>query len=886
MTTSGTLLVIDGHSMAFRAFHALPVEGFTNSTGVATNAVYGFVQMLLRLLGEQHPTHVVTTFDHSKHSFRKREYPEYKEGRKPTPEEFKPQIPMIRRLLEAMSIPVVIVEDVEADDVLATFAARAREAGMEVLLATGDRDSFQLVNDHVRVLYPQKSMSDLRVIGVSDVEEKYGVLPSRYPELAAIVGEKADNLPGVPGIGDKIAAKLLNDYDGLDNLLARREELTGKRGQALRDHVDAIERNRRLNRLLTDVELPVSVEQTRRRAMDRVAITALCDEFEFGAIRGRIIAQDVSGDPDDGEEASDRRPLVNLSSIEVTTGDEQPIAGWFDTLGEGLCTIVATPHDTDPHYLTFATLDRALVIDLDTLDDAGERSLDRILGGGARLVTHDAKALGHQLYQRNLPVVTPVFDTQLADYLVNSAFGNYALTDSIERHLHMPNTDTVADDLFVAFDPTPMVAQAVAVRMLADILSERVSGNGAEALLRDVELPVQTILGQMERAGIGVDVEALTRLRHEFAERTERVQQQAFDVIGRQINLSSPKQLQEVLFGELDMPKTKKTKRGYTTNAEALTTLYEKTGHPFLGYLLEHREQIKLMQIVDGLLQATQPDRRIHTTFLQTKAGTGRLSSVAPNLQNIPARSDAGLEIRGGFVPGEKYDLLMSADYSQIEMRVMAALSGDPDLIAAFSSGEDLHRTIAAMVFQIPVEDVDASLRSRIKATSYGLAYGLSEFGLSTQLDISVGEARELRNRYFERFGGVQRFLRSLVDEARQRGYTETIMGRRRYLPELISTNGRIRAEAERAALNAPIQGSAADIMKLAMIDVDRALRDAALRSRILLQVHDELILEVVADEVETVRELVVDRMTHAVDLGVELDVAVGIGTSWKDAAH
>jgi len=897
------VLIIDGHSMAFRAFYALPPDNFVTATGQHTNAVYGFVSMLTRLLETEQPTHVAVAFDVSRHSFRTEEYPEYKGTRDATPEEFKGQVELIREVLDAMGIVSLSREGFEADDILATLAYRAGNDGATVLVVSGDRDSFQTVTDNVTVLYPGTGPGDLRRMTPQAVEEKYGVPPHRYPEIAAIVGETSDNLPGVPGVGPKTAAQWINKYDGLDNLLARADEIGGKRGAALREHMDDVVRNRRLNRLLTDMDLEVSPSDLARRPTDVAAIDRLFDSLEFGRLRQKV--REVAG-IGMGEGPVDEVPEAVVEvEISVSLVDAScDIAQWARAHSP-LAVLVEgdmRPTRGEVTRLVLASDNEALVIDPVELSPTQEEALAEVLATASSLIVHDAKGARHALASRGWTLGGVEFDTMLAAYLAHPDQRSHKLEDVLSRVLGVVIEEEEGDSeaLFDLGDmgAGPSAAQVRAGKLaahlhpLAHTLRSRLEESSEAALLTEMEMPLSILLGQMEDIGIAADTAVLDGLSDELGKAVDAAREGAWAAAGREVNLSSPKQLQELLFDHFGLPKTKKTKTGYTTNAEALADLHAKTsdeggaGHDFLGFLLTHRDRIKLKQMVDSLSATVASDGRIHTTFSQVAAATGRLASSDPNLQNIPARSADGMRIRGAFVAGEGFESLMSADYSQIEMRLMAHLSGDEALIEAFNSGEDLHRTMASMVFGTPVAEVSAEERSRIKATSYGLAYGLSSYGLAAQLGIPVPEAAALRDRYFERFGKVRDYLEGLVAQARADGYTQTMFGRRRYLPDLRSSNRQRREMAERAALNAPIQGSAADIVKIAMMNVVDALSEAGLKSRLLVQIHDELLLEVAPGEATALETIVRDKMATPVALSVPLDVAVGIGVSWQLAAH
>ncbi|WP_452587715.1 DNA polymerase I [Schaalia naturae] len=908
-----TLLIIDGHSMAFRAFYALPADTFTTTTGQHTNAVYGFVTMLLKLLEMERPTRVAVAFDVSRHSFRTEEYPEYKGTRGETPPEFIGQVELIGEVLDAMGIRRLTRDGYEADDILATLATEAAARGWDVLVASGDRDSFQLISDRVTVLYPGQGPGDLREMTPEAVQEKYGLPPAQYPELAALVGETSDNLPGVPGVGPKTAAQWLAKFGGLENLLARADEVGGKRGQALRDNLEEVRRNRRLNHLLTDLDLGVDVEDLRRGPTDRRAVEDLFDVLEFTGLRRRVlsaadiglVAEEAAGNgssdaagPQEGDGDAEAREDLSLTVVgpgtdvsEWTARVVGPAGLWIDGSRR--------PGSGDAERLALADGTRVLVAETSDLEPGQEAVVGEFLADCPGLVVHDGKGTWHALRGRGWTMHAPAFDVELAAYLIRPEQRGYAMETLVQRYLgRAPDPAAASDALFELGGPAPdepeapTSAQTAAARAawacveLSTALAALLEEHEESHLMGEVELPLQGVLARMEDTGIAMDPGVLDTLRGELSSGVERAASEAYKAIGRQVNLSSPKQLQEVLFDQLKLPYTKKTKTGYTTNAEALQELWVRTQEPFLEHLLTHRDRIKLLQMVESLQAAISPDGRIHTTFSQVVAATGRLASSDPNLQNIPARTADGRRIRHAFVAGRGFESLLSADYSQIEMRIMAHLSRDAGLIEAFNSGEDLHRTMASMVFGTPVEEVSPDQRTRIKATSYGLAYGLSSYGLSQQLGIPVPEAAELRERYFERFGGVRDYLAGLVAQARRDGYTQTMFHRRRYLPDLSSENRQRREMAERAALNAPIQGSAADIIKIAMVRVDAALREAGLSSRLLLQIHDELIVEVAPGEVGDVTRIVSEGMASPVHMDVPLEVAIGVGRSWMEAAH
>jgi DNA polymerase-1 len=889
--TRPRLLLLDGHSLAYRAFFALPVENFSTSTGQHTNAVYGFTSMLINVLRDEAPTHVAVAFDVSRQTFRSKQYSDYKANRSASPSEFSGQVSLVKEVLDALRIPYVEKPGFEADDVIGTLATQGVAEGFEVLICTGDRDSFQLVNEHTTVIYPMRGVSEMKRMTPEAVEERYGLPPQMYPDLAAIVGESSDNLPGVPGVGPGYAARWLKQYGSLDAVIANADKITGKKGESFREHLSDVMRNRQLNALVCDLDLPLHPRDMAVRPWDRQEVHTIFDSLEFRVLRDRLFETLTSVEEID-------ETGYDMATTRLAPGE---VASWLDKhalagVRVGL-QVVGTwrAGSGEVDGLALATEDGAAWVEVADLDAEADVALAAWLADPARpKVLHDAKGPLLALAARGWELAGLERDTALSAYLARPDQRSYDLADLTLRYLKRElKVAEQADDGQLTLDGLGdtgagdiAMLQARAVLDLASALDEELADRGGTRLLGEVELPLVQVLARMERTGIAVDVELLEGLEAHFAEEVRRAAADAFGVIGKEINLGSPKQLQVVLFDELEMPKTKRTKTGYTTDADALQGLYDKTEHPFLLHLLRHRDVSRLRQTVEGLLKTVMPDGRIHTTFNQLIAATGRLSSTDPNLQNIPVRTEEGRRIREAFVVGPGHDSLLTADYSQIEMRIMAHLSEDAGLIEAFRSGHDFHSVTAARVFEVDATEVTGEMRAKIKAMNYGLAYGLSAFGLSQQLKIDTGEARGLMDEYFETFGGIRDYLAGLVDVARRSGYTETILGRRRYLPDLTSDNRQRREMAERMALNAPIQGSAADIIKVAMLRVDRALAEEGLASRMLLQVHDELVFEVATGEREALEAVVRREMGAAADLAVPLEVSVGLGRSWHEAAH
>ncbi len=897
------LLLLDGHSLAYRAFFALPVENFSTTDGQPTNAVYGFTAMLINVLRDEQPTHLAVTFDVGQPTFRHEAYAEYKAGRAETPTDFRGQVSLVKEVLQALRVPIVSKPGFEADDVIATLATQAEADDMDVLIVTGDRDAFQLVSDRVTVLYNSRGVSDMKRMTPDAVQDKYGLTPQQYPEFAALRGDPSDNLPNVPGLGEKTATKLIQQYGDVGALADHVDEVKGKVGDALRANLSNVLRNRQLTELDRQVPLEVGPTDLRLGQWDRDEVHKVFDALQFRVLRERLYATLSSVEPE-AEQGFDVDARV-LAPGELGSFLARLPAGvrvglhvrgtWARGTGDahGLGIAAQSPPEGEPQRD-----DDAAYADLQALTPEDEAALAAWLADASvEKALHDSKGPLHALTARGLVVEGITSDTALAAYLALPGQGSFDLGDLALRYLRRELRAESAEQggqltLDGGEEEQDAAAAAAAVlhaRAVADLavaLDADLERRGGTALLRDVELPLVRVLADCERTGIAADVDHLTALQTRLRDLVKEAAELAYEAVGHEFNLGSPKQLQELLFVELGLPKTKKIKTGWTTDADALQNTLLGT-HPVVERILNHREMTRLLMVVEKqLLPTVADDGRIHTTFKQMVAATGRLSSDGPNLQNVPIRTAQGREIRQGFVPGPGFEALMTADYSQIEMRIMAHLSKDDGLLEAFRTGEDLHTFVASRAFSVPVDQVDPELRRRVKAMSYGLAYGLSAYGLATQLRIPTDEAKEQMEAYFERFGGIRDYLRDVVGQARKDGYTSTILDRRRYLPDLTSDNGQRRAMAERMALNAPIQGSAADVIKLAMLGVSRALRDEGLDSRLLLQVHDELVLEVAPGEREALEALVRREMGHAYELDVALDVSVGVGRTWDEAGH
>ncbi len=884
-----TLLVIDGHSLAFRAFYALPVDSFQNRDGQHTNAIHGFIAMLINLLANEKPTHLAVAFDISRYSFRTREYPEYKGTRGETPPEFIGQVPLLEEALHAMGITTVAKEDYEADDILATLAVQGAQQGFRVLIVSGDRDAIQMVNDDVTLLYPNaRGVSELKRYDRDAVFERYGIEPHQYPDIAALVGETSDNLIGIDKVGEKTAVKWITEYGSLDEVLAHADEIKGVVGEKLREQKDNAIRNRRLNHLLTDVTLPIGPKDLERRPIDEAAVREVFDRLQFRTLLDRVLKiAAAAGDSVSSEVGQEAVAEAGVGIPGVRTLVDEELGHWLDTVSaKG-----TKPLGVQLEYTAdgFAGFGLASSGDTAYVPWASGRpdytALEAWLASPAPKYFFDSKRAIKTLERAGLVLSGVAFDTTIAAWLLKPGGHAQNLAGQAYDFLGERLAEADPNQLVPDIEAASVATEAWYVLRVAEYLAERLD-DGSRRVLDTIELPLIPVISAMESAGITVNAQILARLNHELGETAADLASRAYAELGREVNLGSPKQLQQVLFEDLGMPKTRANKTGYSTDAASLTDLQEQNPHPFLDLLLQHRDATKLRQMVETLERAIAADHRVHTRYDQTGTSTGRISSTDPNLQNIPVRAAVGKEIRSAFESGPEFTTLLTADYSQIEMRIMAHLSGDAGLIEAFNSGEDLHRFVGSSIFHVEPSEVTPTMRTKVKAMSYGLAYGLSAFGLSKQLRIDTAEAKQLMSDYFARFGAVRDYLRSVVEQAREDGYTETIFGRRRPFGDLKSSNRVLRENAERAALNAPIQGSAADILKIAMLGVAEDLAAKELSSRLLLQVHDELVFEVAEGELEVLTAIVRDRMGHAAVLKVPLEVQVGSGKNWDAAAH
>ena len=874
-----TLLLIDGHSLAFRAFFALNPENFRNQEGQHTNAIHGFISMLLNILEGEKPSHLCVAFDVSRESFRTQELPEYKGTRSETPEEFIGQTELLVEALAAMNIRSVSRQMYEADDLIASLARLGEESGMRVLVVSGDRDTFQLISDQTTVLYPIKGVMNLARMDDAAVYEKYGVHSWQYPDLAALVGETSDNLKGIPGVGPKTAAKWLQEHGELAKILENADAIGGKVGESLRENSELAVRNRRLNHLVRDLEFDFEVADLELGPVNEPALKEVFAKLNFRTLLTRVLKLRGTNGTQHGKQP--KSPSV----------DDDPVQS---LPAEVPARRLGNPSElqriiSQGCFVSFEISEGSLIgfgvaTEKERLDWDGSNfdQLKEIIKAGGFGVWNQ-KDLIWKLAGCGIELGPVTDDALLICYLIDSTTRDFTPDVLVRLYAGVDVERPDANQLLAESEPS---LDAWCYEALATALKERLVEEGSERVYREIEMPVASVLGEMEHLGIAVDKLVLQNQFDDLEHEAQIIAKEAYEIIGHEVNLASPKQLQTVLFEELGMEGTRSVKTGYSTNAEALATLFEQTEHPFLERLLAHRDTTKLKQITETLLKSVGPDGRIHTTYSQVGTSTGRLSSENPNLQNIPIKSERGLKLRSAFIAGEGFETLLTADYSQIEMRIMAHLSEDEGLIEAFRAGEDLHNFVGARIYDVKPTEVTAQMRSKVKAMSYGLVYGLSEYGLARQLKISKTEAKELMGDYFARFGGVKRYLDTVVQRAKSLGYTQTIYGRRRNFEDLNSKIFQVRENARRAALNAPIQGTAADIMKLAMIDVRSQMRSEGLRSQLLLQVHDELVFAVYPGELEKLKALATKAMSLVTTLSVPLEVHIGIGENWELAGH
>jgi DNA polymerase I len=862
------ILLLDGHSLAYRAFFALP-ETLVTSSGQVTNAVYGFTAMLIKLLADERPQGVVVCFDKGVPQFRLDRYAEYKAGRAATPDLFKQQLPLIREVLGCLRIPMIDLEGYEADDLLATLTRRCREEGLEVIIVTGDRDILQLVGQGVAVIMTRRGISDVIRYDAETVFERYGVTPKQWTDFVALKGESSDNLPGVPGVGDKTAAQLINKYGDVESVIAHADELTPKLRAAIKERADQVRINKELGHLLMDVNLDLDPATLRLEVWDEEAVRTLFNSLEFRSLHERLKEINFH--------AVAAPPALEMGSIANFTSEADLRAGEAIAFAWNEHWLALCDGDGAARVLPFA--------------EAMQRLSECLKDPGRRKIAHDAKALYRAALDAGAQIEGLYCDTKIAAYLLEpGSRSGYTLTETVHRYLgasiEVDRTEPQAGEQvamsFATDEKQRLGREAVAARALAVVVEEQLRAQGVWQLARDLEFPLIEVLARMEHTGILVDRGYLEKLNSDFGQRMTALERVIQEHAGEEFNVNSNLQLQRILFEKLALPKTRRIKTGYSTDAAELEKLADS--HPIVASLLEYREVSKLKNgFTEMLLALIDPkSRRIHTTYEQTTAATGRLSSTAPNLQNIPIRGDLGRQIRRAFIAPPDH-VLLSADYSQIELRVLAHLSEDDTFCQAFAQGHDFHATIAAKVYGVDLAAVTSAMRNQVKQFSYGIAYGMSTFGVSQRLGVEMDEAASFVETYYAQFPKLRQFLAAQVEKAKVDGFTTTMFGRRRYLPELLSSNFRLRTLGERMALNAPIQGSAADIIKRAMIGVDAALRKRPV-AKMLLTVHDELVFEVPAGKLDEVRSLIEKEMTQAADLRCGLAVDVHTGANWADA--
>ena len=866
------LFLLDGHSLSYRAFFALPLT-LATSTGQVTNAVYGFTSMLIKLLGEEQPDLIAVAFDIGAPTVRLEKYAEYKAGRPEAPDEFRQQLGLIVEVLETLAIPVIGVEGHEADDAIATLALEASSRGVDTVIVTADRDFFQLVRPGITVMFNVKGISDIRLYDVDAVTERFGLPPERYLDYVALKGDPSDNIPGVPGVGEKTASRLVQEFGCVEDLLGRTDELKGKLKSSIEAAVDQLTLNKELARLKTDVELSVGPEDCVMGDWDMEAVRRLFTSLEFRTLFERL--EDV------GRSA---KPALDVADLDLRETTPQEIGELLSAEGP---TAIRFDGDTRMVHGIAVSVGggQAAYAEVKDLSPVADGLADR----SARKWAHGAKDLETAVLEAGGTLGGIAFDTLLAGYLLDPATANYPLSELCERYLGsnpLASVEKEAEGQLFGATWRAAAAEAAAIALLAPVMQERIDRANLGALLEDVEMPLSSVLARMQANGVALDVAYLQEMASGVRERMVALRDAIFREAGEEFNLNSPPQLRTILYDKLGLSSGKKTPKGQrSTDASVLEKLRDV--HPIVEALLQWRELDKLNSTyLEALPREVDPrDGRIHTTFNQTGAATGRLSSSNPNLQNIPVRTELGRQIRRAFVPGAAHQVLLCADYSQIELRILAHLSGDQGLVAAFESGADIHTATAAKVFGLPEDQVDPGLRSRAKMVNYGLAYGMNAFGLASRLDIAPDEAQEIMDAYFASFPDIQEYLDRQVARAAAEGFTETMLGRRRYIPELQNPNPRVRDLGRRMALNAPIQGSAADVFKLGMIRVDVALRGSSLDCKVLLTVHDELVFEVAKDEAEEAAALVKAEMEAAHELTVPLRADVGWGPNWSEAA-
>ena len=885
MSEQRKLVLIDGNSITYRAFFAMPL--LSNSRGQYTNAAFGFTMMLLRLLQDEKPTHLVVAFDKGKANFRHDMYSEYKGTREKTPGELREQFPIVREILQAFNIPFIEAEGYEADDIIGTLTKKAEEEGYESLVVTGDKDLLQLVSDHVTTMLTRKGISETEKYGIPEIAERYGLTPQQIIDLKGLMGDTSDNIPGIPGVGEKTALKLLAQYPSVEEVLAHADEVSGKKLQEkLKEHAESARLSKQLATIKRDVPLERDdIESFRFETYDAGKVRETFKTYEFNSLMNRL--------PEGGEEA-EAEPAVEQVQTTILSMDDLPgvIAELPDVVGVHL-ELEGNYQLGSLHGIALATAAQAWYLPFTDIDILPNELVALFQDSDKIKAIYDVKAAVVALRTQHVDLDKNCFCTLLGSYLLNPSDGSPDLSDVIGKHLGWKidalTKTTPKKKAELSLDDRAQAAGSIAAAnvLLKDSLQVALESHGLYDLYRELELPLTFVLADMESEGVRINTEELRRIGDDLKERIELLQREIYDMAGMEFNLNSPKQLGEVLFEKLQLPAWKKTKTGYSTSADVLEKLADE--YPIVSKILEFRHLGKLNSTyVEGLLQAARKDEqglfRVHTQFNQALTATGRLSSTEPNLQNIPIRTEEGRRLRHVFVPSQPGWKIVAADYSQIELRILAHIAADETMIDAFVNDQDIHTRTAADVFEVPPEEVDSNMRRAAKAVNFGIVYGISDFGLSQNLNIPRKQAAQFIENYFAKFSGVKRWMEEVVEQARKDGYVTTLLGRIRNLPDINASNFNIRSFAERTAMNTPIQGTAADIIKKAMVNVADAMRRENLHGKMLLQVHDELIFECPPEEVEALSALVHREMEHVLVLSVPLRADLNVGDSWYEA--
>ncbi len=892
-------MLIDGNSIIYRAFFAMQ-QPMTTSSGLHTNAVYGFTNMLLRVLEEHKPTHVMVAFDAGKITFRHSSYQDYKGGRQKTPPELSEQFPLLKDLLTAFGISHYQLEGYEADDIIGTLSRQAEEKGCEVLVLSGDKDMLQLASEHVRIALTRKGVSEIEQYGPDEVQERYGLTPAQIIDLKGLMGDASDNIPGIPGVGEKTALKLLHQFGTVEEVLENTDQLKGKMKEKVETHAEDARLSKELATIFREVPFDASWDSMKYEGIQAATAVTALQKLEFKSILQRLDLSDVAAHPDatlDELNADADGGSAPMPDLKVTMLSEQQVSELEAALST-VDVVHVESHGDNPHHaelvgVLFGTPEEYYFLTPDVLKSDAAAAIRTWLGDSSiPKQGHDLHRADLVLFWEGIAFAGAAFDIQIAAYLLDPTESGQSLSALASKYAlpvlsedeavfgkgakyKVPEQDVLSQHL---------ARKAATIRQLVPLQREQLEQNEMTPLFSDLEMPLSRILADMEKQGVAVNTDELRALGKEFEQQVSKLVTQIYDMAGTEFNLNSPKQLGEILFDRLGLPVKKKTKTGYSTSADVLEELAPY--HDIVQYILTYRQLAKLQSTyVEGLLKEIHPKSgKVHTYFRQTITATGRLSSQFPNLQNIPIRLEEGRKLRKVFVPSEQGWSMLSADYSQIELRVLAHISDDAGLKDAFVHDMDIHTKTAMDVFGVGQEQVDSNMRRSAKAVNFGIVYGISDYGLSQNLGITRKEAGDFINQYFDVFQGVRRYMDEIVDEAKQNGYVKTMLERRRYLPEIRSSNFNLRSFAERTAMNTPIQGTAADIIKLAMVHMDRALTENGLKSRMLLQVHDELVFEVPADELEQMKTLVPQVMRDALELSVPLKADVSYGANWYEA--